>query len=77
MTYELGAGNVKERQLSHGNGMGISHNIGYGNGKECELSHGNGNESQYYVCKWEVMGIDCMAVGRTGNQKTHSRSSLM
>ena len=30
----------------------------------------NGNKSQYSEWECEGMGIDCMGVGRNGNQKT-------
>jgi len=37
----------------------------------------DGNKSQYWEWEWEGMGIDCIRVGRSGNQKTHSRSSIV
>ena len=60
----------------------------WGKHKEVKLVHevkmevysrdeGNGNQSQYCEWEWESIGIDCMGVGNGGNQKTHSRSSLV
>ena len=38
--------------------------------RDIRTGNGNGNA-------WEILGIDCMVVGRSGNQKIHSRSSLV
>ena len=58
-----------------------TYEMGPGYGKEWESSHRNGMEMgishNIGSWEWEGMGTDCMGEGRSGNQKTHYRSSLL